>query len=247
MPILEIDAGFPLQNLVRDVSSNDTMYSTTSHYLFTGLSALNLFDYAIGHGFSPPGGPRSILDLPCGYGRVARILRGRFPDAELTICDIDRDAVEFCADKFGATGIVNEANFASLNFGRRFDLIWVGSLITHFNKNQTIEFIGCMERHLSSDGLLIMTSHGKFVVDRIHAGDLYGVAPDLIQNLLNQYDVLGYGYEDYPGKSGYGISIISRQWFEGLFADRAYGIVSYLERDWDDHHDVVLIKKRIAR
>jgi ubiquinone/menaquinone biosynthesis C-methylase UbiE len=31
----------------------------------------------------------NILDLPCGYGRVIRILRAAFPDARLTACDIN--------------------------------------------------------------------------------------------------------------------------------------------------------------
>ena len=45
---------------------------------------------------------RRILDLPCGHGRVLRALRAVFPDAELVACDINRNAVDFCAAQFGA-------------------------------------------------------------------------------------------------------------------------------------------------
>src|SRR5689334_9873650 len=30
---------------------------------------------------------KSILDLPCGHGRVMRYLKARFPEARLTACD----------------------------------------------------------------------------------------------------------------------------------------------------------------
>ncbi|MGG5887557.1 methyltransferase [Falsiroseomonas sp. HC035] len=39
--------------------------------------------------------PQKILDLPCGFGRVTRVLRVRFPHASITACDLDREGVEF--------------------------------------------------------------------------------------------------------------------------------------------------------
>ena len=49
--------------------------------------------------------PRRILDMPCGHGRVTRVLRARFPDAAITVCDIDRDGAGFASDRFGARGV----------------------------------------------------------------------------------------------------------------------------------------------
>src|SRR6185436_830844 len=45
---------------------------------------------------------RTVLDLPCGYGRVLRHLVALFPRASFAACDVDREAVEFCASTFGA-------------------------------------------------------------------------------------------------------------------------------------------------
>ena len=52
---------------------------------------------------------RSILDLPCGHGRVARHLRVRFPGSQLICCDINRDGVDFCQSSYAATGMYSNA------------------------------------------------------------------------------------------------------------------------------------------
>jgi SAM-dependent methyltransferase len=158
MPVLQLRREFPLKNFDTEISPNDMMFDTSEHYVEVILSALKLFDYAGSRGFAPAAGPRTILDLPCGYGRVTRGLRSRFSDADITVCDIDRDAVDFCARKFKATGVYGTKDFEGMEIGRSFDLIWVGSLVTHFSPDQTIKFIRCMMRHLSADGLLILTT-----------------------------------------------------------------------------------------
>src|SRR6202035_1310433 len=142
MPTLELPQDFPLQNFLTEVSSADGLYA--SNYVSVGLSAMKIFEYAITEGFTRPEGLRNILDLPCGHGRVARVLRSQFPDADLTVCDIDRDGVDFCGRKFKATGVYGTDDFERMEMGKSFDLIWVGSLIIHFSADQTIRFIRCM-------------------------------------------------------------------------------------------------------
>ena len=198
---------------------------------------MKIFEYAITTGFTRLEGLQSILDLPCGHGRVARILRSRFPDADLTVCDIDRDGVDFCVNRLGARGVYSTTDFDKLDLGDLFDLIWVGSLITHLSAPNTVKFIRCMERFLAQDGLLIISSHGKYVAD-------YVAAADPSNPIVNQYDVIGYGSDADADARGYGGSIISRHWLEGFFAGEPYGIITYLEREWDNHHDVLFVKKR---
>jgi SAM-dependent methyltransferase len=233
MPTLEIPANFPLKHFLRDVSPNDAMFNvahSSEHYIGVGLSALNIFEYAIAQDFMRPENLQNILDLPCGHGRISRVLRSRFPDAALTVCDIDRDGVDFCVSHLNARGVYSVEDFDILKLGELYDLIWVGSLITHLNHVDTVKLIRCMERHLSHNGLLIITNNGKFVADYSAAA-----APEFVE----QYNAIGYGYYD----SGFKGSIISRHWLEGLFAGESCGIISYLERGWDSHQDVLLAKK----
>ena len=92
------DAGL---DFIRDISPNDQMNtSTTAVYYRFGLGALSFIRLALAA--ADQDAPRKILDLPSGHGRVLRMLRAAFPDASITACDIDRDAVDFCQHTFGA-------------------------------------------------------------------------------------------------------------------------------------------------
>jgi SAM-dependent methyltransferase len=266
MPVLNLGREFPLKQFDAEISPNDMMFDTSKHYVEVILSALKLLDYAAGKGFTPAAGPRTILDLPCGYGRVARGLRSQFPDADMTVCDIDRDAVDFCARKFQATGVYGTSDFERMEIGRSFDVIWVGSLVTHFSADQTIKFIRCMMRHLSEDGLLVFTTlagtvHLPFtVLNKVQSGYRknkilrkhfirmiidWKMKYNVLPNMHTQLRAVGYGYKDdprFPG-TGYGHSLISRRWIEGFFAREAYTMVDYVERGWDNYQDVIFVKK----
>jgi SAM-dependent methyltransferase len=246
MPTLELPPHFPLTSFLTDVSSADAMFSLDkthgglddvqagAHYISVGLSALKIFEYAITEGFTPASGLKSILDLPCGHGRVARILKSRFPDANLTVCDIDRDGVDFCVNRLEARGVYSCADFDKLDLGGLFDLIWVGSLITHLIPSDTVKLMRCMERFLSHDGLLIVSSNGKTIADRHEPSN----------PTLAQYNLTGYGANVDAYLKGYDGSIISRHWLEGFFAGQPLGIIAYLEHEWDYNQDILFIKKR---
>jgi SAM-dependent methyltransferase len=238
MPTLALPPDFPLQNFVTSVSLNDGLYVSSEHYVAVGLSAMKIFEYAITEAFTRPDGLRNILDLPCGYGRVARVLKSQFPDADLTVCDIDTDGVDFCIEHFSARGVYSVTDFDKLDLGQSVDLIWVGSLITHLNSYNTVKFIRCMERHLSQDGVLIISNHGKYIAE--HAATT-GYPSNWV---IFQYNVIGHGSDADAHVKGYGTSCISRHWLEGLFAGEPCGIVAYLEQGWDHNHDVAFIKKR---
>jgi 2-polyprenyl-3-methyl-5-hydroxy-6-metoxy-1,4-benzoquinol methylase len=267
MPVLDLGREFPLKPFDTEVSPNDIMFDSSKHYTKVGLSALKLIDYAAAKGFTRTGGLRAILDLPCGHGRVTRCLRSQFPDVDLTVCDINRDGVDFCARKFKATGVYGTNDFERMELERSFDLIWVGSLITHFCADQTMKFIRCMMNHLSSDGLLILTTlQGKaslrrtalsklrsgYLKSKIPGKSIFNMTQDCctkyntLSNMYAQFRTVGYGYEDDPRSpgTGYGHSIISRHWMEGFFAGEAYGTVDYLECGWDDYQDVIFVKKK---
>jgi Methyltransferase domain len=247
MPTLELDVTYPLRNLLTEISPNDTMFDSSAHYVNVGLSALKVLEYAIARQLIAPEGPRTILDLPCGHGRCGRVLRSRFPQAELTVCDLDRDGVDFCASRLGATGVYSSVNFDELDLEGPYDMIWVSSLITHLKVEDTAKFIRCMEHHLSQAGLLVISNHGNFVVDRISAQEYsYDLTPQALEYLVKRYQLTGYGYVDYDGVEGYGISVISRHWLEGFFANGESMIVDYLDHELDDHHDVLFAKKRLG-
>ncbi|WP_338665120.1 class I SAM-dependent methyltransferase [Pararoseomonas sp. SCSIO 73927] len=239
MPDLTRPDDYPLRDLITAVSPADTMFAGSSeHYLHVGLSALSVIDASL---LGSPA-PQTILDLPCGFGRVTRVLRARYPRAMITVCDLDRAGVDFAAATFGARGVYSEPNFRDLNFGQTFDLIWVGSLLTHLPEHQTRQFLDFALRHMGTESRLIVTSHGDYVATRLRSWD-YGLGEPAARGLLGQWLVDGYGYRGYGGNPAYGISLVSRQWYERLLAGSPLSLQSYQDRGWDDHQDALVIRR----
>jgi SAM-dependent methyltransferase len=105
--------------------------------------------------------PRHILDLPCGYGRVLRYLQLFWPNAEIVAGELTPGAVEFCHNVFGAVPLQSKDPLWEVELGGPYDLIWCGSLLTHFDE----EYWHATLRHfggaLNRPGLLVFTTHGR--------------------------------------------------------------------------------------
>ena len=102
----------------------------------------------------------SVLDLPCGAGRVTRHLRAFFPAADLFVSDIDKRGQTFAAEAFGAHALEASRDF-SAPLGRQFDLIFCGSLLTHLPERQFVTAIDWLSAALAPNALLIVTLHGR--------------------------------------------------------------------------------------
>ena len=250
---LELPADYPWPNVSTVISERDEMLSgtDTAHYLAVGVSAMASITRAIS--LNNTGHVTSILDMPCGHGRVTRVLRSAYPDADITVSDLDTDAVAFCAQTFNANPQPSQPDFRTLEFGRTFDVIWVGSLITHLPVDAVSAFLAFAVRHLSSKGVAVLSSHGPFVAARIQTSVMqgeqgYGTENGAAREMLAHYFKEGFGYADYPGidtaVQHYGISIISREWLTTHIKDAGGNVLFYQDHGWDGHHDVVAFRRK---
>ena len=241
VPTLRLPAGFRFPDMVALRAEGDTMHDgRDEHYLAVGLSALRCIDAAL-EGREP----RRILDLPCGFGRVTRMLQARFPQAQITVSDLDRPAVDFAAATFNATGLYSVEDLAVLDLGGTFDLIWVGSLVTHLSEAQTRAFLQTMHRAMEPDATLVVSSHGPTVADGLKRW-LYGLEPAAAAAVLDGYAACGYGHRGYGDSDGYGISLTDQPWWAAAAAQSGFTLVSYEEQAWDAHQDVVALRRAAA-
>lgn len=223
-----------------NISPTETMMDgDLARYLAVGENALRAIQAA--PDLIPP---QSILDLPCGHGRVARHLRAAYPGAEFFVADLDEPGADFCAAEFGAVKLTSTPDFNAIEFGRRFDLIWVGSLITHLDAEATRSFFRFVSRHLSSEGSAVVSSHGAFVAGRLFLAQrpLYGLTAAEEAGILAAYQASGYGYCQYPMQQGYGISLASRNWIRQAAAECGLIVASHEDHAWDNHQDVVVLR-----
>jgi SAM-dependent methyltransferase len=237
-------------NVSTELSPDDDMFEGhTNHYFQVGHSAMRgvkLAMLAAGKGTLT-----NILDFGSGHGRVLRTFRAAFPNARLTACDVIPDAVEYCARTFGAVPIVSRQHPREVPLEGEYDLIWCGTMFTNLNEQTTLEFLSLFYDHLAPDGLLVFTTHGRYVAGRLRAGETtYGLDPAVIPGLLADYDGKGYGFREYPPEvirehfsidmGSYGIAVQSPAWvFQQLTRFPDTRLLTFTERGWDNHQDMV--------
>ena len=229
--------------VIPDISSNDQMLhqDDVASYLSAGRSAMTCIQAALQAAGKSTDEVKQILDLPCGHGRVLRHLRAAFPRAQISACDLLRDGVDFCASTFGATPVYSHESPSEIQLERhRFDLIWVGSLLTHLDARQWPGFLNLFRNCLGPDGLLIFSTHGREAYRRMVTGSFdYGVPYWRRTSILHGYERIGFGYADYLNYQGYGISLSAASWVvKQLNEIDELRLVNVSERSWDTHHDV---------
>ncbi len=186
----------------------------------------------------------SILDLPCGHGRVARYLRAAYPEAKMFFCDLEKSGVDFCTQHFGGKAVYSQPELTEVALPT-VDLIWVGSLFTHIDLDRTKRWLAYLARHLSPQGVLVATFHGHWT-RKYHEEILPIIDAGSWDLIMKSYGETGFGYAPYgtPGMMDYGISLTR----PGVVCDIISGIpgvrlIGYTERGWADNHDVVAITK----
>jgi SAM-dependent methyltransferase len=229
-----------------EVSHNDIMWKGTHdvvHYFRVGQLAVQSIRIAML--LADKEDVESILILPCGHGRELRTINAAFSNATITACDIDQDGVDFCARAFDAIPVYSKEQPHQIQISSNFDLIWCGSLLTHLNSDRWAAFLTFFESLLIPGGILIFTTHGRYVAERLRGNHFaYGLSQSVIQDVLEDYDRSGFGYGDYSHRTDYGISVSAPSW-GCLQVEKVPNLrlLNYTEQGWDKHQDVIACVK----
>lgn len=195
---------------------------------------------------SPTVAVKRVLDFGCGHGRVARHLRGLFPDAELFFADADREAAQFCADLLhGAVAETVRGDFAGLDMPKQQDVIWVGSVFTHISGDRMKVLFDALYRHLAPNGILVATFHGPRLIEVNRAKPVI-FEPKWLE-IMEGYAHKGIGHSVYGGENGtdnWGVSMSKVQNVFDLSDGVAAATVrAYLPRGWTNFQDVCVWSK----
>jgi SAM-dependent methyltransferase len=171
-----------------------------------------------------------------------RFLRLAFPNAELTACDINRDGVDFCRSTFGARPVYSETNPSDVPLDSEFDVIWVGSLFTHLDREAWLKFFSFLVDHLALGGILVFTTFGPLTSAGLRG---FGMFHDQIRPMLDGYEREGFGYQDYKGQSGWGLTVVSPDFVKSCIRDNsAIELVNYAPVAWGQQNVIVCTKPR---
>ncbi|HWA27866.1 MAG TPA: class I SAM-dependent methyltransferase [Lacunisphaera sp.] len=188
-----------------------------------------------------------ILDLPCGHGRVLRWLRAHYGYAKITACDLDRDGVDFCASQFGALPVYSQPDLRQLPFSAQFDLIWVGSLVTHLRRDRWLATLDCLVKWTREYGVIILTTQGRNVASLLTRGRR-NIAENIHKPpLLEDFARTGFAYQRYfesNAEEDYGLALSSPEWVMRTLQRYPDIIVrAYLEEAWGMQDVIILYKK----
>lgn len=225
------------RNVSREVSPQDDMHRIApDSYFGPGASALRNVRLAMLE--TRTAKCESLLDFACGYGRALRFFRAAFPDARLVACDVDTDAVDFCAEEFGAVPVYSQTDPAAIELPGRFDVIWVGSLFSHLPEVAAIQFLDLLASVLSPAGCLLFTVQGRNVRHQIVADQVpsWRLSEADAEQIVRDFDQRGFGYVD---RGGYGTTLCRPSWVVRQIEERpGLRLVGYRETGWG-RQDVV--------
>jgi SAM-dependent methyltransferase len=235
--------------VIENIAAADEMFTGDREaYFSVGRSALHCINRSLMAAGIEPAGIRTILDLPCGHGRVLRHLREAFPNADITASDLRRDAVDYCLETFGARPLYSNVENIALATNS-FDLIWVGSLLTHLGADRWLDFLSLFQGALRLGGVLIFSAHGREVFRRTAEETLdYGVGGPSKAAILFGYERHGFGYANYASSKTYGHSLSRPDWVLKQIAKfPQLRVVHFAETAWDNHHDIYACRKEDSK
>jgi len=248
-------AGRVLPGIVGRVHYGDAMPYDESEeairlYLRAARSAMEVLERSLERADRTFDDVRSCLDFGCGHGRVLRLLVQRVPPRRVTACDIDAEGVRFCRAEFGVRGVISSTSVAQTPL-RSYDLIWVGSVLTHLRAYAGEELLRVLGGTLSPGGLLVLSAHGQFVLDNLsHFYD--GAFADEAEAVRREVQEHGYSFRPYAetfasySPEGYGMAFHSDAYIPAV-VERLFGgavrPVLFEPRGWDDHHDVFAFQR----
>jgi SAM-dependent methyltransferase len=232
------------------ISPHDTMFQPDrrEHYFAVGAGAVAIIALAM----IKAGIDRFayVLDLPCGAGRVTRHLVRFLPEASMVASDIDPDHVEFCARQFGAVPLQSHQDLRQVAVDRPIDLLWCGSLLTHFSADRFNEALYQMVDWLAPGGIAIFTLHGRWSMRRQSDTPYRYIEDKSFAPIAEGVARGGFGYAEYPddrdrlGQESWGVSVSLPEWVtRTVDAMDDVRLLDYMERGWDNHQDVLILRK----
>lgn len=181
----------------------------------------------------------SCLDLPCGYGRVTRFLCEKVASIHITACDIDPQAIRFCAREFQVKALLSRRDIRAVPFPDRYDLIFVGSLLTHLPEVDCLHTLDALVDVLAPGGVLVFSTQGESCLRHLewYGAEFVAAAERFRRDVAHR----GVCFVPYRRRKDYGITIHAQRYIEGVMAQRYRGTLRFgrfKERGWDGHQDV---------
>jgi SAM-dependent methyltransferase len=226
------------------VHVDDQMYRSDApqhvrHYVEDARSAMENIEESLAAAGRSWADIEACLDFACGYGRVTRWLASVLGPSRVTAADVDRQAIRFCARELGVRPLAAHAESSRTVFPEPYDLIFIGSLLTHLPLAACTATLSALAGVLRPRGLLVFSTQGESCLAHLewYGSEFLAAAEELRSGVQSQ----GGGFVPYRGRRHYGIAILARRYVEAMMQAQlgdGLRLVRFVERGWDRHQDV---------
>jgi len=225
------------------ISPDDEMYiftrnhvdqKETALYLYfkSGREALQCIEQIVRFSEKSFRGVRSFLDFACGYGKSTRFLIQEIEPGKVWVSDIYKGAVDFQKKIFGVNGFYSETEPSKLEFPRKFEVIYTGSLFSHLPANRFEEWLSTLSNILEDDGIFILSTHGETL------------CPPGFQVDPSGFTFLKFSESRSLSTEEYGCTFVTRAWVERLGEKLGIMNIYFLEKELWGSQDIYVVTKR---
>ena len=183
----------------------------------------------------------SLLDFACGHGRLTRFLVHRLNRNRITVSDINKEAVDFVCRTFPVKGFYSVGTPEELSHDGCYDVIFVGSLFSHFPVTIWASWLSRLYGMLTKNGVLVFSTHGM---------DLYNqLGPAARKELETDTEGFFYGETTFQGRANlpptiYGTTYVSESYVRQVVASRALGnLIGFYPKGLSALQDVYVIQR----
>jgi SAM-dependent methyltransferase len=135
----------------------------------------------------------SVIDFGCGYGRVTRWLATAMSPDKVTACDVQAEAVRWCATEFGVRPLVAQPNITDTRF-ETYEVLFSISVATHLSPRRLKAFFRTLSRIINRGGVVIFSTHGP--ASARTAGRMKDITDP--RKVLSDLDQSGSAFVPYP-------------------------------------------------
>lgn len=202
-----------------------------SQYFAIGIQQYRMLAQVIDACFPGAKDDIRVLDFACGFGRLLRLLRCGFPGMDICASEVQRDALDFCAEQFGVTAIPSAFDPDAFQPGRSFDVIWVASLFSHLPQGLFEGWLRVLLSCLDENGVICFSARAMPAVTAESAAPLLYCVDSENPEL---------------GAEHYGTTYVDPDWVRGLVESRfGDGMkMHYMPRALANEQDLYLCSRR---
>lgn len=183
------------------------------------------------NGLGPEG---RVLDFGCGCGRTLAFLGDQ--GWSLSGCDVDAEAVEWCARHFSGATFAVSGSTPPLPYPRdEFDAVYAISVFTHLDEVMQRAWFQEMERVLVPGGLLLISTMGE---------NAFGTFPTIAtEESTRRFRDEGFWFESRPGAFNESAAFHAEAGVVRL-AEPGFDLVESLPRELLGFQDLYLLRAR---